>query len=106
MFVALFGFFGVLLGAILTHLFAISNEWRNRRMEAMVASVTASIRVLGAHEQIYRLFDGGHSPPLADARAIRALTERSEAFTEWRIARARLEIVIPDDKDLEEARAF
>jgi hypothetical protein len=103
MFAALFGFFGVLLGAILTHLFAISNEWRNRRMEAMVATVTASIRVLGAHEGIYRLFQGGKAPPLTDDRAIRALTERGDAFTEWRIARARLEIVVPDDKDLEEA---
>jgi hypothetical protein len=103
MYTALFGVFGVLLGIILTHLFAISNEWRNRRMEAMVATVVASIRALGAHEQIYRLFLGGHAPPLTDDRAVRALTEHGEAFTEWRIARARLEIVVPDDKDLEEA---
>jgi hypothetical protein len=103
MYAAIFGVFGVLLGVILTHLFAISNEWRNRRMEAMVATVVASIRVLGAHEQMYRLFQGGYAPSLADDRAVRALTERGEAFTEWRIARARLEIVVPDDKDLEEA---
>ena len=44
---ALLGFFGVLVGSVLTHLFTISNDWRNRRMEAMVASVTASTRVLG-----------------------------------------------------------
>ncbi len=103
MFATLFGFFGVLVGAILTHLFAISSEWRSRRMEAMVAAVTASIRVLGAHEQMYRLFQGGFAPPLTDDRAIRALTEGGEAFTEWRIARARLEIVVSDDEDLKEA---
>jgi hypothetical protein len=38
MIAALLGFFGVLVGGILTHLFTISNDWRNRRMEAMVAS--------------------------------------------------------------------
>ncbi len=103
MFAALFGFFGVLVGGILTHLFAISNEWRNRRMEAMVASVTASIRVLSAHERIYDLFQGKGTPPLTDDRAIRALAERSEAFTEWRIARARLEIVVSDDERLNQA---
>jgi hypothetical protein len=103
MLAALLGFVGVLVGAILTHLFAISNEWRNRRMEAMVASVTASIRLLGAHEGIYNLFLGGGAPPLTDDRAIRALTERSEAFTEWRMARARLDILVPDDENLRQA---
>ena len=73
MLAALLGFVGVLVGAILTHLFAISNEWRSRRMEAMVASVTASIRVLGAHEGTYHLFLSGCAPPLTDDRAIRAL---------------------------------
>ena len=103
MLAALLGFVGVLVGAILTHLFAISNEWRSRRMEAMVASVTASIRVLGAHEGTYHLFLSGGAPPLTDDRAIRAFTERNEAFTEWRIARARLEIVVPDDECLKQA---
>jgi hypothetical protein len=103
MFAALFGFFGVLVGGILTHLFAISNEWRNRRMEAMVASVTASIRVLSAHERIYDLFQGGGASPLTDDRAVRALTERHEALNEWRIARARLEIVVSDDERLKQA---
>jgi hypothetical protein len=103
MLAALLGFVGVLVGAILTHLFAISNEWRSRRMEAMVASVTASIRVLGAYEGTYGLFLGGSAPPLTDDRAIRALTERNEALAEWRIARARLEIVVSDDERLKEA---
>jgi hypothetical protein len=103
MIAALLGFFGVLVGGVLTHLFTISNDWRNRRMEAMVASVTASTRVLGAHERIYDLFQRGDAPPLADDRAIRALTERSEAFLEWRIARARLEIVVSDDERLKQA---
>ena len=100
---AFLGLFGVLVGAFLTHLLTISNEWRNRRMEAMVASVTACIRVLGAHERIYDLFQGGRAPPLTDDRAIRALAERGEAFTEWRIARARLEIVVADDERLRQA---
>ena len=42
-------------------------------------------------------------PYLTDDRAIRALTEGNEAFTEWRIARARLEIVVSDDECLKQA---
>jgi hypothetical protein len=103
MFAALIGFFGVLVGGVLTHLFSLSNDWRNRRMEAMVATVSASIRVLGALERMYDLFQQKDSPLLTDDRVIRALTERSEAFLEWRIARARLEIVVSDDKLLEDA---
>lgn len=103
MFAALIGFLGVLVGGILTHLFTASADWRNRRMEAMVASVTASIRVLGAHERIHDLFQQGKAPPLTDDRVTRALTEHNEAFLEWRIARARLEIVVSDDKLLKEA---
>ena len=103
MFAALIGVLGVLIGGILTHLFAISADWRNRRMEAMVASVTASTRVLGAHERLYDIFQPGIAPPLTDDRVIRALTERSEAFLEWRIARARLEIVVSDDHLLKDA---
>jgi len=141
MFAALFGFFGVLVGGILTHLFAISNEWRNRRMEAMVASVSACIRVQSAHERIFDIFQGKrkgegarnysevlwslirHSgadqgrwprpshdfriltgaPPLTDDRVVRALTERNGALTEWRVARARLEIVVSDDERLKRA---
>jgi hypothetical protein len=58
MLAALLGFFGVLVGAILTYLFSISSEWRNRRMETMVAVVTASTRVVGAYERMYGLFQG------------------------------------------------
>jgi hypothetical protein len=96
MFAALIGFLGVLVGGILTHLFTASADWRNRRMEAMVASVIASTRALGAHERIYDLFQQGKALPLTDDRVIRALTEHNEAFLEWRIARARLEIVVSD----------
>jgi len=103
MFAALFGFFGVLVGGILTHLFAVSNEWRNRRMEAMVASVSACIRVLSAHERIFDILQGGDAPPLTDDRVVRALTERNRALTEWRVARARLEIVVSDDERLKQA---
>lgn len=98
MFAALIGFLGVLVGGILSHFFAISADWRNRRMDAMVASVTASTRLLGAHERIHDLFFGGIAPSLTDDRAIRAFVESSEALVEWRIARARLEIVVFDDK--------
>jgi hypothetical protein len=103
MFAALFGFFGVLVGGILTHLFAISNEWRNRRMEAMVASVSACIRVLSAYERVFDIFQGGGAPPLTDDRVVRALTERNRALTEWRVARARLQIVVSDDERLKQA---
>jgi hypothetical protein len=103
MFAALLGFFGVLVGAILTYLFSISSEWRNRRMDAMVAVVTASTRVVGAQERMYGLFQAGDAPPLTDDRAMRALTELSEAHNEWRIARARMTILIPDDEPLKEA---
>ena len=68
-----------------------------------MASVTASTRVLGAHERLYDIFQPGIAPPLTDDRVIRALTERSEAFLEWRIARARLEIVVSDDNLLKDA---
>jgi hypothetical protein len=65
--------------------------------------VAASTRVLGAHERMYDLFRGRAAPPLSDDLAIRAITERSEAFLEWRIARARLEIVVSDDELLKQA---
>lgn len=103
MFAALFGFFGVLVGGILTHLFAISNEWRNRRMEAMVASVSACIRVLSAHERIFDIFQGGGAPRLTDDHVVRALMERNGALTEWRVARARLQIIVSDDERLKQA---
>ena len=105
MLAALLGFFGVLVGAILTYFFSISSEWRNRRMEAMVAVVTASTRVVGAHERMYGLFQAGDAPPLTDDRSIRALTELGEAHNEWRTARARATILIPDDEPLKEAIA-
>jgi hypothetical protein len=103
MLAALLGFFGVLVGGILTHLFAASNEWRNRRMESLVAVVTASTRVLSAHERIYDLFQGSDMPSLTEDRTIRAFAERSEAFNEWRVARARLEIVVSEDERLTQA---
>ena len=40
---------------------------------------------------------------LTDDRVIRAFTERNDAFTEWRIARAWLEIVVSDDERLKQA---
>jgi hypothetical protein len=58
MLAALLGFFGVLVGAVLTYLFSVSSEWRNRRLDTMVAVVTASTRVLGAHERLHGLFQG------------------------------------------------
>jgi hypothetical protein len=100
---ALIGLLGVLVGGILTQFFALSNDWRNRRMEAMVATVSASIRVLGAHERMHGLFYQGNAPHLTDDRVIRALEERSEAFLEWRVARARLEIIVSDDELLKDA---
>lgn len=103
---ALLGFFGVLVGAILTYLFSTSSEWRNRRLETMVAVVTASTRVIGSHERLYGLFQGGDSPPLTDDRAVRALEELGEAHNEWRIARARAAILISDDESLTEAMAL
>jgi len=103
MLAALLGFFGVLVGAILTYLFSVSNEWQNRRLETMVTVVTASTRVLGTHERMYGLFQEGTAPPLTDDRAVRALAELGEAHNEWRIARARAAILIPDDEALKEA---
>ena len=101
---ALLGLIGVLVGALLTQLFAASGEWRNRRLEAMVAVVAAGSRVIGAHERLHELFVGaGNNPPLSDERVIRALTERSEAHNDWRIARSSLFILIPDDQPLIEA---
>lgn len=101
---ALLGLIGVLVGALLTQLFAASSEWRSRRLEAMVDITAASSRVIGAHERLHELFvGGGENPPLSDERVIRALTERSDAHNDWRIARSRLTILIPDDQRLIEA---
>lgn len=72
----------------------------------MVSVVTASTRVIGAHERLYGLFQGGDSPPLTDDRAVRALEELGEAHNEWRIARARAAILISDDESLTEAIAL
>ena len=100
---ALLGLSGVLVGAVLTQLFATSREWRSRRLEAMVALAAACGRVIGAHERIYELFQGADAPPLTSDRVIRALTERSDAHNEWRIACSRLEILIADDARLNQA---
>jgi len=101
---ALLGLIGVLVGALLTQLFTASSEWRSRRLEAMVAIAAASSRVIGAHERLHELFVGeGNNPPLSDERVVRALTERSEAHNDWRTARSRLYIIIPDDQLLIEA---
>src|SRR5579863_7535285 len=103
MLAALLGFLGIFVGAILTYLFSISSEWRNRRLDTMVAIVTASTRVVGAHERLYGLFQLGDSPPLTDDRSVRALGELGEAHNEWRIARARASILISDDASLKGA---
>lgn len=68
-----------------------------------MASVSACIRVLSAHERIFDIFQVGDAPPLTDERVVRALTERKKALTEWRVARARLEIVVSDDERLKQA---
>lgn len=71
----------------------------------MVAVGTASTRVVGAHERVYGLFQGGNAPPLTDDRALRALAELGGAHNECRIAPARAAILIPDDEPLTEATA-
>ena len=53
--------------------------------------------------RVYDIFQSGGAPPLTDERIIRALTERAEARSEWRIARARLKIVVFDDERLKQA---
>lgn len=101
MLAALMGLGGVLVGAVLTQLFAVSMEWRRRRLEAMVNVAVASSRVIGAHERLYELlFLGEKVPPVASDRANAALKERSDAHYAWRSARSTLEILIVEDAEL------
>ena len=103
MIAALLGISGVLVGAVLTQLFATSSEWRNRRLIAMVEVAAASGRVVGADDRLYEILHGGNTPPLTDSRVVAALTERNEAHYDWRRARAQVEILIADDKRLDQA---
>lgn len=104
MLAALLGLCGVLVGAVLTQLLAVSAERHRTRLEAMVEVAVASSRVLGAHERLYEmLFLGGEIPPVASERANAALKERSEAHYDWRSARSRLEILIAEDAQLYDA---
>lgn len=97
---AALGLLGVLVGAVLTQVLTQAQEGRGRRLEALVAVIAASGRVIGAHERLFELFEQGTSPPLSDERAARAATERSDAHAEWRSARARVEILFAGDAEL------
>ena len=44
--------------------------------------------------------EGGTSPPLHEERVVQVTTERLSAHTQWREARARLEILLADDAQL------
>jgi hypothetical protein len=46
------------------------------------------------------LTEGGTSPPLHEERVVQVTTERLSAHTQWREARARLEILLADDAQL------
>ena len=103
MLAAILGLLGVLVGALLTQMFAASSEWRGRRLDAMVGVAPASGRVIGAHERLYELFQGDGIPLPTDAIMVAALEERFKAHHEWRSARCRLEIVMVDDENIYEA---
>lgn len=100
---ALIGLFGVLVGASLSQIFAITQESRAKRLDALAGIVAASGRMIGAYERLFELFEGGFSPPLHENRVVQVTSERLSAHTEWREACARVEIIIADDRPLRAA---
>ena len=70
------------------------------RLDALVAIVAVSGRMIGAYERLFEMFEGGTSPRLNEERVVRVTTERLSAHTEWREARARVEILLADDAHL------
>jgi hypothetical protein len=97
------GLAGVLFGAFLTQALSASWQRRKERLEALVALVAASARVIGAHERLYELFSDGSSPPTDSAQARQAFAERVEAHADWRTAQARAEILIQESDELKGA---
>jgi hypothetical protein len=97
---ALIGLFGVLVGVFLSQVFTVALESRAKRLDALVSIVAASGRMIGAYERLFELFEGGASPPLHEDRVVQVTTERLTAHTQWREARARLEILLADDAQL------
>ena len=100
MIAALIGLFGVLVGVFLSQVFTVVHESRAKRLDALVSIVAASGRMIGAYERLFELFEGGVSPPLDEDRVVQVTTERLSAHTQWREARARLEILLADDAQL------
>jgi hypothetical protein len=97
---ALIGLIGVLVGVFLSQMFTMAHESRAKRLDALVSIIAASGRMIGAYERLFELFEGGTSPPLHEDRVVQVTTERLSAHTQWREARARLEILLADDARL------
>lgn len=100
MIAALIGLFGVLVGVFLSQVFTVALESRAKRLDALVGIVAASGRMIGAYERLFELFEGGTSPALHEERVVQVTTERLSAHTQWREARARVEILLADDAQL------
>jgi uncharacterized membrane protein YeaQ/YmgE (transglycosylase-associated protein family) len=101
MLTAVIGLIGVCIGGFLTQALAAMLQRRAQRLEALVAAVAASGRVIGAHERLHDLLLAvGGAPPVTSGEAQRALAERAEAHAEWRAAHARAQILCPSDPEL------
>jgi hypothetical protein len=102
MLTATLGLVGVLVGAFVSQRLSASWQRRRERLEALVALVATSARVVGAHERLYELIAHGASD-VASEQVQQALAERGEAHAEWRTANARAAILMPDNEPLHAA---
>ena len=100
---AVIGLIGVCVGGFLTQALSAMLQRRAQRLDALVAAVAASGRVIGAHERLHDLLlAAGGAPAVTSGEAQRALAERAEAHAEWRAAHARAQILCPSDTELVE----
>ena len=99
---ATLGLVGVLVGAFVSQRLSAAWQRRRERLEALVALVAASARVIGAHERLYELIAHG-TAEAASEQIQRAFIERSDAHAEWRTANARAAILMPQNEHLHTA---
>jgi hypothetical protein len=102
MLAAALGLVGVFVGAFVSQRLSASWQRRRERLEALVALVAASARMIGTHERLYELISPDTSAATSE-QIHQALIERSDAHADWRTANARAAILIPQDEPLHAA---
>jgi hypothetical protein len=99
MFAAAIGLLGVLLGAVLSYGLSAIATRRRALGDALVEMFALSTRVTIAHDRLDGLAENS-MPSGASNEFAGALTERDEAFMQWQIALARLELLIREPCEL------